>query len=144
MLLGMHKYRAHRKLAGVNLPEPGFAEVFEFMEGIKKKPLTGQAEKALMAVYDRNDPRRDHAMEDIEYTSEVVTPRPITPTFGCAKEKLRRISRWVRDFGVCGRDVSWWRVVEEPGRLPGRVSGDVSRGESGGGSLYCVGGCILS
>ena len=31
------------------------------------------------------------------HTSEVITPRPITPTFGCAKEKLRR-TMWVRGF----------------------------------------------
>ena len=45
-------------------------------------------------------------------TSEVITPRPrpITPTFGYTKEKLRR-TMWVLGFTTCGRDVSWWRVV---------------------------------
>ena len=48
-------------------------------------------------------------------TSEVITPRPITPTFGYTKEKLRR-TRWVRGFttsaetslgGVSLGGVSW-------------------------------------
>ena len=43
-------------------------------------------------------------------TSEEITPRPITPTFGCAKETHPH-SPYVCGFGVCGRDASWWCVV---------------------------------
>ena len=48
---------------------------------------------------------------------------------------------------VCRGEVSWGEGVRTSiliasESVPGRVAGDVSRGESGGGSLYCVGGCI--
>ena len=43
-------------------------------------------------------------------TSEVFTPRPITPTFGCAKETHpHSVGSWPHDVR---RDVSWWCVVE--------------------------------
>ena len=43
-------------------------------------------------------------------TSEVITPRPITPTFGYTKETHpHSVGSWLRDVR---RDVSWWRVVE--------------------------------
>ena len=47
-------------------------------------------------------------------TSEIFTPRPITPTFGCAKEKLRRTRR-VRGFTTSAETspggVPWRRLV---------------------------------
>ena len=44
-------------------------------------------------------PALERKMPPVEDKSEAITPRPITPTFGCAKEKLRQ--GWIRGFGVC-------------------------------------------
>ena len=101
----------------------------------------------------------------VNATSEVITPRPVTPTFGYTKENLRR-TMWVRGFttsagtslgGVSLGGVSWGGGCGRPyyssvaperdglgGRVPGRVSEDVSRGEGVVRLLHYVGGCILS
>ena len=43
-------------------------------------------------------------------TSEEITPpRPITPTFGCAKETSHNVGSWFHDPRP--RRASWWRVV---------------------------------
>ena len=100
-------------------------------------------------------------------TSEEITPRPITPTFGYSYTKEKHphsVGSWLRDVR---RDVSWWRPAEASrGRgvvdvhtissgvvsggwagwtSPGRVSyGPVSRRESGVVLLHSVGGLVLS
>ena len=68
---------------------------------------------------------------DISATSEVVTPRPITSTFGCAKEKLRR-TMWVRGFTTPGRDVP----------LGGACVVERSRGRGGLNTSILFGCCV--
>ena len=78
-------------------------------------------------------------------TSEVITPRPITPTFGYTKETHpHSVGSWLHDVWsrrvlvVCRRDVSWeggrgrpyYSSFASEWTSPGRVSGDVSRGTS--------------
>ena len=48
---------------------------------------------------------REYSATDPTYTSEVITPRPITPTFGYTKEKHpHSVGPWLHDVR---RDVSW-------------------------------------
>ena len=97
-------------------------------------------------------------------TSEVITPRPITPTFGYTNETHPHSGgSW--SLTTCGRDVSWWCVVEGcRGRggadmrkirvirlrgvvwlelSPGRVCMDSCPQERGG-ECCCIMGCMLS
>ena len=73
-------------------------------------------------------------------TSEIIIPRPITPTFGYRGVTSHKVGSWFHDIR---RDVSWWRPVSWEGGVhtirvvrlrgvvwvelsPGRVSVDVS------------------